>query len=334
MSVVSVVVPVHNAERHLRRCLDSLREQTYGGLQIVLVDDGSVDNSLQICRRSEEQSRNVTVISQPNSGPSSARNAGLRAATGRYVCFVDADDWVEPTMVEDLVTIATTRGSDYVMCNYRILREGQVIPGPPPYTVGGPKDIHELRVKLLTTNALNSACTKLYAMSLIESGGIEFDERLRYGEDTAFNLQYLDLASQPFFTPSCLYNYRYHRASASRTFRGYEVEMYLEQYDLKRRFLERWGLGEDSNIRRSLAALSLHDLAALLVVCARGHGIARCRSEISAVMGSQSWLEDTTGLASSDCSGLPLAYWPIAHALRKRRFLETAVIAKFVSTVF
>ena len=93
--LISIIVPVYNAEKTLRRCVRSLMGQTYRNLEIILVNDGSKDGSLGLCREFAGEDARIRVIDQPNGGVSSARNAGLDAATGKFVMFCDSDDWTE-----------------------------------------------------------------------------------------------------------------------------------------------------------------------------------------------------------------------------------------------
>ncbi len=101
-NTISVIVPIYNAEDSLHRCIDSITTQTHSDLQIILVNDGSADQSLSICRAYEEHDKRITVIDIPNGGVSNARNVGITKATGAYLGFVDSDDWIEPTMFEEL----------------------------------------------------------------------------------------------------------------------------------------------------------------------------------------------------------------------------------------
>ena len=99
--LVSVIVPVYNVEAYLARCVASLRGQTYPDLEIILVDDGSADGSGLLCDSFAREDPRIRVIHQPNAGVSAARNAGLEAASGAYVCFVDGDDWAVETMAAE-----------------------------------------------------------------------------------------------------------------------------------------------------------------------------------------------------------------------------------------
>lgn len=117
--LISVIVPIYNVEPYLRKCLDSLINQTYKALQIILVDDGSPDNCGKICDEYSALDSRITVIHKANGGLSSARNAGLNIATGIYLGFVDPDDWIENDMFEYLISGIQTYNADIAICGRR-----------------------------------------------------------------------------------------------------------------------------------------------------------------------------------------------------------------------
>ena len=110
--LVSIIIPVYQVEKYLDKCIASVVGQTYQNLQIILVDDGSTDRSPAICDNWKEQDSRITVIHQPNGGLSRARNAGLKIATGEFVGLVDSDDWIEPLMIETLLSALQETAAD------------------------------------------------------------------------------------------------------------------------------------------------------------------------------------------------------------------------------
>ncbi|WP_410497144.1 glycosyltransferase [Cellulosilyticum sp. ST5] len=118
VEVISIIVPIYNIEKYLSRSIESLINQTYPHLEIILVNDGSKDNSLAICEAYAKKDRRIVVIDKVNEGVSIARNTGLEAATGTYVGFIDPDDWVEPTMYEKLYKQIKKWDSPVCLCNY------------------------------------------------------------------------------------------------------------------------------------------------------------------------------------------------------------------------
>ena len=146
---ISVIVPVYNVEQYLPRCVESILAQTYENLEILLVDDGTKDNSGAICDAYARQDARVKAIHKKNGGLSSARNAGIDASTGEYLSFVDSDDWIEPDMYEKMMALmekyrgedagavpakrgghfrGRTGAQDFPLGEHRLRRLGQAVP--------------------------------------------------------------------------------------------------------------------------------------------------------------------------------------------------------------
>lgn len=117
MPKVSVIIPIYNAEEYLEKCVNSVLKQTEPDLELILVDDGSIDNSLKICQDIANADSRVVVVHQKNAGVSAARNCGIEAATGDYIGFVDSDDWIAPNMYEKMLCEAEKSNADVVMCD-------------------------------------------------------------------------------------------------------------------------------------------------------------------------------------------------------------------------
>ena len=176
---ISIIVPVYNAEKTLERCVRSLLGQTYENLEILLVNDGSRDESLSLCREYAASDSRIRVIDKPNGGVSSGRNAGLDAARGDFVLFCDSDDWVEPDLCESMLELC--RPGDLVICEIDY----------PGYT-----EVHETRTeeaprKEILHHALLAPppFNKLFIRAAI--GNLRFHEELRLGEDFCFVMEYL-----------------------------------------------------------------------------------------------------------------------------------------------
>lgn len=120
--LVSVIVPVYNVEQYLNKCVDSIINQTYGNIEIILVDDGSADNSGKICDKYSLNDKRVKVIHKSNGGLSDARNRGIDISRGKYLAFIDSDDWIEPDMIEKMYNNAIENNADISICQYEIVR--------------------------------------------------------------------------------------------------------------------------------------------------------------------------------------------------------------------
>ena len=129
MDKISIIIPVYKVEKYLDRCLESVVNQTYQNLEIILVDDGSPDNCPAICDEWAKKDKRIKVIHKRNEGVSVARNTGLKAATGEYIGFVDSDDFIFPEMYEKLYKSIKKTGADLAQCRFqRIFSNGEIIP--------------------------------------------------------------------------------------------------------------------------------------------------------------------------------------------------------------
>lgn len=220
--VVSVIIPVHNGEAHLRECLDSVLTQTLDGLEVIVVDDASTDSTGQILHEYEQAARgDVRLITQGvNQGVSAARNRGLEAARGTYLAFVDADDMVRPRMYEHLVETAERLRVDVVSCAIQLLDDRGVLSRPVPYpmTPGVRHDERAVRTLLetgFTSKLLWFPSRSVYRRSLVKEHGIQFDSQIRKGEDSLFNLEVLNRAHGCAAVTDSYYLYRKHAASVT-----------------------------------------------------------------------------------------------------------------------
>lgn len=181
---VSIIVPVYNVEPYLRKCVDSIINQTYQNLEIILVDDGSPDNCPHICDEYKEKDKRVVVIHKPNGGLSDARNAGLDAATGEYVTFIDSDDWYAPDALETLVALSESGHYDVVCMRSAFvstdLKDVEQVPNDRKITV---ITSHELIKMLCKKKISTSVCNKLFRRDCVQ--GKRF-KKARLNEDYLF----------------------------------------------------------------------------------------------------------------------------------------------------
>ena len=116
--LISIIVPVYNMEKYLARCVDSIIAQTYDKIEIILVDDGSTDNSSSMCDHYARKDERIKVVHKLNGGLSDARNAGFAVATGSYIGYVDSDDWIEPDMYEKMYYACVENDAELAVCRY------------------------------------------------------------------------------------------------------------------------------------------------------------------------------------------------------------------------
>ena len=165
--LISVIVPVYNVERYLRRCVDSILHQTYQDLEVLLVDDGSTDASGAICDEYAAQEERVTAVHQKNGGLSAARNAGLERAQGTYLCFVDSDDFLDSRMLETLCRDLQEQDADVAVVGFRMFeREEELAPAELTVPVQCMTGREAIRSTLVSDELGDFAWNKLYKREL------------------------------------------------------------------------------------------------------------------------------------------------------------------------
>ena len=222
--LVSVIVPCFNAQTTIKKCIESIAVQTYRNIEIVIIDDGSNDDSITICQQLKDTYSFLVFKSIKNSGVSIARNEGIRLASGDYVMFVDSDDYIENDMVKKMVDALQTLNSDMVVCDFYVESEKKVTrfnASSDYYQETFSKYLQPSFFKLVRTNFLNSVCNKIYKKKQIISG---FKDNVRCGEDLLFNLCYLKNNHKISYIDYCGYHYCLPKGkhSLSRTY--YENE--------------------------------------------------------------------------------------------------------------
>ena len=223
MKKVSVIVPIYNVEKYLSKCLNSIVGQTYENLEILCVNDGSPDNSGEILRIFAERDNRIRIINKENGGLSSARNAGIKEATGDYIVFVDADDWIDFETIETAVKATEEDGVEMVLWGYvrefkRESVEKRIMDGDRIFDKDGThRCIHRRMAGLLgeelsnPTNAdsLATAWGKLYTTKKIKDNKLEFvDTKIIGTEDVLFNLYYFGYVESCKFIDKPFNHYR------------------------------------------------------------------------------------------------------------------------------
>ena len=209
-SLISIIVPVYNCAPFLDECINSVLKQTYPNFELILINDGSTDNSLEIITQYEKSDQRVNVITKENSGVSDTRNLGISLAKGSYICFIDADDWVESDYLSSFLKYAE---NDKLIIQH--IKRGSSIVGNFKYGIYHTKTDYN---KLFLNNQLlyhGGPVSKLFSRNIIIQNKILFNPKLSYGEDLMFFLHYLDGVDEVEIIDSCSYNYRYNSNSLS-----------------------------------------------------------------------------------------------------------------------
>ena len=207
MTKVSVGLAVFNGERYLQQCLDSLTSQTLEDLEIIVVDDGSTDNSATICDLYEAKDSRIKVIRKPHGGLASARQMALEVSMGDYFCVCDADDWMEPEMYERLCDKAVETGADVVMCDY--WREyGDGYSKLSVYNREVPSDNRQIISDVLNDRFPSFIWSKLFRRDVFERYALSWDPGISMQEDYLMTLKILQHPVRLAYLPDPLYHYR------------------------------------------------------------------------------------------------------------------------------
>ncbi len=247
MELISVIIPAYNAEKTIDECIASVLKQTYKCFELIIVNDGSSDSTRGICEKAAEADKRIILINQENGGVSSARNRGLEAAAGDYIAFIDADDTVSESYLENMFNSRQPDG--VVIAGYKMLLPLYVtnyyVPGEKtvfPMTEIG-SHFAELYDK---RHVFNPPFSKLYSRTLI--AGQRFDESVSVGEDLLFNLEYLKKCASIALVPFTDYNYYFLDESAMKRPHDNDLGMQLRVFEAVRGFCCEYGVEQSDRI--------------------------------------------------------------------------------------
>lgn len=202
--LVSIIVPVYNREKIIKTCIASLQNQSYKHFEIIIVNDGSKDHTLDVCTKLCAEDQRIRLINKVNGGVSSARNQGIREACGEYIMFLDSDDFYEKDTVEKMVEYANE--DTLCICGFLEVKNKKskvYIYDDEPVTVYNSKYYFEMDRKRL----FYSVCNKLYSRKKIVDFNLFFDEEVHYTEDFIFNLNYYQHMKQVILINHPYYHY-------------------------------------------------------------------------------------------------------------------------------
>ena len=191
---VSIIIPVYNVEEYLKKCIDSLLAQTFKDIKIILVDDGSTDSSSKICDEYNRKDKRVLVIHKKNEGVSKARNTGLEYAYGKYVMFVDSDDWMDETAVGSYVKMMEDNNGDYLLNRYKVIDGGQERECIHFFDTGRITRQQAFDFLFCQHGVFGSVWSKLFLLDIIKKNNLTFDSSTRIAEDLLFNADYMKYA--------------------------------------------------------------------------------------------------------------------------------------------
>lgn len=220
---ISIIIPVYNVEPYLSRCIESVLNQSFTDFELILINDGSTDNSGKICDEYAKKDTRIHVIHQSNQGVSATRNSGIRIAKGDFITFVDGDDYIERDLLQVLYELAIDQNCDMAMCSYKLIYEDKTIDNENSHWKRYDKEVAtELFFSDQQPFAPSYTCGKLIKRDLSEN--VKFREDIFLMEDTLFNTEILLKCHKGIVvTNQTLYNYVQRAGSASNSFNSKKV---------------------------------------------------------------------------------------------------------------
>lgn len=260
---ISVIIPVYNTSAYLNQCLDSVLKQDFDDYEIICVNDGSTDNSLEILREYEKKSSKIKIINQVNSGVATTRNTGLKNASGDFLAFLDSDDFIKENYLSKLYNTAIKTNSDVVICNFYRYYEQINLAKPVLYRFRkGQFDKYEILKGLIPDNLIHSYLwNKLWKREIFENHDIFPNMKF---EDLAIMSELIYKADKITVIPDSLYYYRIRKTSIVRSISLETQNDYMRAYGLIRLFLEQ--SGEYDNFKKEYFYLSLKVYIVMLAV--------------------------------------------------------------------
>ncbi len=331
----SVIVPIYNVEKYLKKCIDSILAQTYLDFEVLLIDDGSPDNCPMICDEYAGKDRRVRVIHKKNAGLVAARNSGVLAARGEYICYVDGDDWVSPDLLQVISDKAISQYNiDMVVFSAvkQYENEQEEIPKPELEGYYGKEELKSTVYPYMMYDCRKPFCSglifpvawnKIYKRVFLLEHYCQ-EERIRMGEDNAFVYECLYASNSVYFCSDILYYYN--QLNVTSMVHSYDSNRFVNNAILTRYIDERMG-GKDNVIDEQINAFKAYWLImAVFHEMKAGRNIRAARKHISKE------IKNTKVLEGIKIKGLPKMAQGYLLLLRFHFYGMALLAAKLVSS--
>lgn len=229
MDLISIIVPVYNVEKYLEQCIDSLVNQTYKNIEIIIVNDGSTDSSGELCDKLAKRDSRINVVHKKNAGLGFARNTGLEFVKGKYVTFIDSDDFADVDLIENLYNEIILNNADTCIGGFKRVNDDGKVLYKEKYksvTYSGNEVVQELLLRILGSSPEKSDAIRmsvwnvLFSVEIIKNNNLKFcSERKYISEDLIFDIDYYQHSKKTSIINSCAYNYRVNNNSLTMKYR-------------------------------------------------------------------------------------------------------------------
>ena len=216
--LVSIIIPIYNAENNISKCIESILKQTYSNIEVLCINDGSKDNSKEILEKYQKEDERIIIINKENSGVSDTRNLGISHAKGDYVMFIDADDYIEKNYIKEMINIANKYECDHVISGYTEVNNNQkkektiYRDKEETFDITYPKEINNA----FKTSEFNPCWKQLISRKLLLKNKIKFNKEIKYGEDMLFSLECYVKSKKTMYLKKFGYYYTMNETSVMR----------------------------------------------------------------------------------------------------------------------
>ena len=321
--LISVIVPVYNVEKYLNRCVDSIINQTYKNLEIILVDDGSPDNCGRICDEYAKKDSRIKVIHKENSGVSSARNKGIDIAKGKWISFIDSDDWIEEDYFKLMLSSAKENDADIVLCGYKRIWKNNI----EEIKIRNKKDFlnsKEYLIQVLNPQTGFGFChMKLIDKKCINK--IRMNENLIVAEDAMFNIQIAEKINKAVLVNKALYNYRFNENSVVKKYNNNYASNYLESMKkIKEYIIENYN--DDEILQNYYNCVAFHVMLIAVNFCYHPNNKSNNKKQLLKEICQIN--EFNEGIEKSNFNNLSLTRKITLFTIKNKMFFLTELICK------
>lgn len=265
---ISIVVPIYNVDKYLDKCITLILESIKVSYELILVNDGCNDNSINICKEYSKKNERIKIVNKKNGGLSSARNAGINIALGKYIVFIDPDDEIDRNYFDRLFFIAEKNNCDVVVGGYKTFPEVKnKIPGYKLDTVLNGRDFILSSNNIHTNNDLCFVWRNIYRLQIIKDNNIRFNENVFIGEDVIFNLEVFLNCKRAYATSDILYNYRINNPNSLMRVK-YKPNLessLLIQYEIRKMLSEKYKLLEVEHYKKDMSNYYIKNIYFLII---------------------------------------------------------------------
>ena len=329
--LVTIIVPVYNTEKYVEKCLESIVNQTYQKLEVILVDDGSTDKSKEICIRYKEKDDRIKLIEQKHGGVGKARNTALENVKGKYVYFLDSDDYLENDCIEKLLAKLKETNSDIVICGYNRVYNEKI----EKFIVQKNETLNNLELLkriLEVQGGFGYCCGKLWKIETIKD--IKFNTDLKIAEDALFCMETCKNMEKIYIMNEALYNYKFNENSAVRKYDENFVDDILKSMKVAKNYLEKEYKGNEKIINKLNNYIAYHILLITVNYCFNDKNGLNFIEQIERLKTICNIEEFKIAIKKSDYEGLSITRKITLFTLKYKLYFITMLIGKIRQAQF